>query len=267
MRLFGNGDFVQLTRAQRGWRCAVIYPVSTAEQFTSTNHQFETGSRWFVVALLKGLAGAWFAQRRTNQQHRSKRIENGWLVAITFLGFAAVAAADCNRARVIVQQHHAQAVVVQQHHAVTYNHAQAVQFVPVQISPDYYYSTQNHYRDNLLADAVVGRLVQAQIQALKTPQIQQQQAPCPCPQQNQPGAKASTGVNEKLVALVNARCIKCHQGPDPGGGLSLENLDAVPKGQRWTSHGLVNAGEMPKGGQPISDDEVKLFVEWAKAAR
>lgn len=170
--------------------------------------------------------------------------------------------ADCNRTRVVVQQHHAQAVVVQQqHHAVSYNHAQAIQFVPVAISPDYYYSTQNHYRDSLLADAVVGRLMQAQT---KAPQIQQHQAPCPCPI-NQP--KAATGVSEKLVALVNARCIKCHQGPTPGGGLNLENLDAIPKGQRWTSHGLVNSGEMPKGGQPISDDEVKLFVEWAKAGR
>lgn len=191
------------------------------------------------------------------------------LSVLALLAIAFTVEADCNRARVIVQQHHAQAVVVQQqHHAVTYNHAQAVQFVPVAISPDYYYSTNDYYRTLVQAKLIAGELRQ---QDLKAP-IQQQQAPCPCQNQNQPAgqsqqAKASTGINEKLVALVNSRCIKCHQGAAPGGGLSLENLDAVPKGMRWASHGLANNGEMPKGGQPVSDEEVKLFMEWAKAAR
>lgn len=197
----------------------------------------------------------------------------GVFISVLALLIVAVAVnADCNRARVIVQQHHAQAVVVQQHHAVNYNHAQAVQFVPVQISPDYYYSTNDYYRTLVQAKLIAGELRQQdlKVQQQQAPQVQQQQSPCPCQLQNQPiqtPTVKATSVNEKLAALVSARCIKCHQGPMPGGGLSLENLDMVPKGARWTSHGLVNAGEMPKGGQPISDEEVKLFVEWAKAAR
>ena len=44
-------------------------------------------------------------------------------------------------------------------------------------------------------------------------------------------------------------------------------LPATSKGQRWHAYALSNSGEMPKGGQAIPDDEVRLIYEWAKAAK
>lgn len=169
---------------------------------------------------------------------------------------------DCNRARVIVQQpHHAVQVVHQA--AVNYHHAaQAVHFVPVAISPDFYYSTNNFYQALVQAKLVAGEL--AQMQAPK-PAIAQIQTPCPCPKTE---AKVTAGnVNEKLAALISGRCLKCHQGPSAGGGLSLENLDSLPRFQRWACYASVNRGKMPKGGQAISDQEVDLFAEWAESGR
>lgn len=134
--------------------------------------------------------------------------------------------------------------------------------VPVEVYPrDHYYSLDSYYRDKLLVDAIVGRLVQS------APVDQPKAKPTPQQPANQPEAPAiKTDVPEGLAALVQAKCIKCHAG-GAGGRVDLSDLSIVPEGVRWQCYGLVNAGEMPKGLEPIPDKDVQVFYEWAKTAR
>ncbi len=69
MRLLRNGDHFVLTRCQRGWRCELRYSASTDEQFTDVSRTYETGSRWALLALLKGWLGAKRAKRRIERAH------------------------------------------------------------------------------------------------------------------------------------------------------------------------------------------------------
>lgn len=140
--------------------------------------------------------------------------------------------------------------------------------VSLAVAPDYYFSVNSYYRDNLLADAIAFRLLSRQGgaagAAAGVPNLVPQAPPQPVMPRVQPGA-FRTDVNPKLIEVVNASCIKCH-GATPSGGasVSLVDLSTVPPGLRWHAHGLVNTGEMPKGGKELGNDVVLLFYEWAK---
>jgi mono/diheme cytochrome c family protein len=137
--------------------------------------------------------------------------------------------------------------------------------VKVLVSPDYYYSISDGYREALLADAIAYRLLAAQGRAAPPSEVVPRYEE---PKTKRPGGsapQAATEVSEALKKLADARCAKCHSGGD--NGIDLDDLSTVPEGQRWHAHALVNSGEMPKGGKAITDDEVKLFYEWAKSAR
>lgn len=164
---------------------------------------------------------------------------------------AVVSAGDfCHRRQVIIQREQVANPVVKRR-------VVEERVVEKVVHPDYYYSTRDYYRDQLLVDAIVGKLLQLQRQGLLAPG-------------GQPGRRmpivggANAGIDPQLVALTQRVCIKCHQQGNAGNGLVLTDLATVSEGQRWKAYGLVNGGIMPKGGQPVSDDEAKLFFDWAQ---
>ncbi len=142
----------------------------------------------------------------------------------------------------------------------------------VEYRKDYYFSIDGYYRDKLLVDAIVGRLVQLQSPANPQGHIQnvpknivpQNQAPVQPqnPAQNNNGP-INTQVKPDLQKIVQDKCIKCHSGNNSN-RMNLSNLASLGAGERWYVHGLVNSGEMPKGGPQLTDNEVLLVYEWAK---
>ena len=78
MRLFSNGDFLRLTRAQAGWHVYVYFEAETDRQFTKEPFSYETGSRWAWLALLKGYIGARSQKRRIEAEAVSGRMAKGW---------------------------------------------------------------------------------------------------------------------------------------------------------------------------------------------
>lgn len=77
-RVFRNGNWITLVRAQLGWKCEVLLNVSTSEQSTDVPVSYETGSRWFLVALVKGLWGARQQKKRLEYEHAELRKHKGW---------------------------------------------------------------------------------------------------------------------------------------------------------------------------------------------
>ncbi len=47
-----------LTKAQYGWICDTCFTVTTAQQFTAEEHVIRAGSRWAVLAVIKGYLAA-----------------------------------------------------------------------------------------------------------------------------------------------------------------------------------------------------------------
>ena len=175
-----------------------------------------------------------------------------------------------NRARVVIHQaYHAPvrvAAVVAADHDF-----QKVVLVPkavrVLANPDYYYTVGDSYKDNLLADAVAFRVLNS---------LRGKTAPGPVagPGEAAPAmgkAEASTArpsaptaVDAKLKAVVEASCVKCHAGKN---GIDLSDLSTLARVDRLNALDQILTGEMPKGGKPVSDDEVLLFRQWARSAK
>lgn len=160
----------------------------------------------------------------------------------------------------------------------TYYEPHYVELVPKAIktfvSPDYYFSVGDAYRDALLADAIAYRVLLGQQSGQKAvppyqavPRIPQDpEVPRGKPEsREQPGQRQSTQpVPEKLKEVIAASCLGCHAGqqsPD------FSDPAVVSKGLRWAAHGLVAGGDMPKGGKPLPDEVVVLFYQYAKSAR
>lgn len=164
--------------------------------------------------------------------------------------------------------------VVQQYHAPTY-HQQAYyppQYVPVQISSDYYYSTSSYYQQQLQADATAAKTVQLLADAIRLGQafqLQQPQqfAPQPLIQQPAPPPQAKgTPVSPALANLIAARCLKCHSGADAKGGVNFDNLSTTPKAIRRKATSLACLGEMPPTGPELTHEEIALLKAWMRAA-
>ena len=96
------------------------------------------------------------------------------------------------------------------------------------------------------------------------------QAPVTPPQPRGPrnGRRGSSTVPPELEAIVQRSCLRCHGASyqEQGGGFDLRDLEAVDREHRLLSYMMVNTGEMPMGGKPLSDQEVAVFKEWAKMA-
>ncbi len=142
--------------------------------------------------------------------------------------------------------------------------------VAVATSPDYYYSLNSYYQSSLIADAVIGRLTilnQQQPSPSPLPPIPQKTAPQPAPKDGPPKTSLSNGDTQALTKLVSDKCLRCHGPQKSEGGLDLSRLDAVPIGKRFAAFSLCAAEEMPKGGQPLGDSELRLLYAWARGGQ
>jgi hypothetical protein len=154
---------------------------------------------------------------------------------------------------------------------VAYN-AVATQVIAVPTSLDFYYSLDNFNRANLIADAVIGRLTLLNQQSLP-PAKATAQPPGPMRSMEAVPGKVSAilgipspGADEpdaRLAKVVGNSCIRCHSGAKLGGGLDLSNLSAIPELQRYKIAAWVLDGSMPKGGEPLPDEQAKLFMDWS----
>lgn len=136
------------------------------------------------------------------------------------------------------------------------------------LAPDYYFSTQDYYREQTLADAIAYRVMMMQQKGVMggnkpatsdvVPGINSQ-ARLPAPA----AAPASGSIPDGLQAVVDSKCVRCHSGSDPK-RVNLSDLSAVPLATRWECFGRVVAGDMPKGGQRLEDASMKLFGQWTE---
>lgn len=153
---------------------------------------------------------------------------------------------------------------------------QAVIYVPkaiaVRVNPEThgnYTSINDYYRDKLLVDAIVGRMIQLQQQGLLAPMQQQLQKPNdqkPMPFADLPKHDASNPKEVKLAQIVQVRCISCHNDTNNKGGLSLTDLTTLSRGMRWEMHGRVASGDMPRGKKALPNEEVPPFYDFAIAS-
>lgn len=79
-----------------------------------------------------------------------------------------------------------------------------------------------------------------------------------------------------IYALLSGRCLECHSGNDPRGGLNLSSRDGLAKGsdsgiifdsQSWESSVLLNvieSGDMPPKGK-LTDEEKKTLKDWIQS--
>jgi mono/diheme cytochrome c family protein len=150
------------------------------------------------------------------------------------------------RSRAVCRPHHAPAVAVETVYAAAFLQ------VPVPVYP--------------VLGVGYGGDVAAEVKALRE-ELARELARLRQPAAAGPAAPAAPAKHAALAAVVQAKCLRCHGPQRKEGGLDLSDLGAVPAGRRWAAHGLASSGEMPKGGGPVGDDEVRLFYEWAREKR
>ena len=149
-----------------------------------------------------------------------------------------------------------------------------VKVLEVLASPAYYYSVQNYYAEKLLADSIVGRILEAQKNGLigGVPQTPPQGGIVPtnpmAPVGPKVGVQAGPYQEEKLLAVVNQSCASCHSGGVAKGGFTILSDDGkladLDEKMVWKTMGLVTSGDMPRGGKPVADESIPLFFTWAK---
>jgi hypothetical protein len=209
------------------------------------------------------------------------------------------AIAQCNlRSRVVYPTYAAKVYTQynQYHYQAPHNNYKDIVLVPkaieVVVSPDYYFSVSDYYRDKLLVDALAGRILDLQRQQNQPPLVQPQPVAPPKVTQmppvtpmtpvpvNPPVAKwenvPGTFQKPELLQVLNTSCAKCHSPSNSKGGLSLVTSDGkiakLSKEMVLESFRQVNTGRMPKSnGQdkadPVSDQAVVLFDEWVENVR
>lgn len=129
-----------------------------------------------------------------------------------------------------------------------------------------YYEVGADLRNEAIAEKVATKIAEKVLEKIKgsLPTV-----PLPdAPGVDVPPAPGSAAVQ----AIFERSCVACHGPAKQDGGLQL--LDdqggfiALPNGKplkdvAWHVFGLVNSGIMPKGGDPLTDDEVKVVFDWA----
>jgi mono/diheme cytochrome c family protein len=160
-----------------------------------------------------------------------------------------------------------------------YKYKETVILVPkaiqVEVQRDHYYSINQSARDDLLADAIVGRLLrlqqsqQGQPKSDRVTPVNQGSAPKGPKVKDLGDDRAGQYQDPAMVKIVADSCAKCHGVASKYTKFLTTDgkLPDLPAGKVWEAFGLVNSGEMPKGGKSLGDEDVKKFYEWAKNAR
>lgn len=175
-----------------------------------------------------------------------KRILTLSFVLVLFV--AGPLAADCHRQRVIVQHH---AAVVNHHVAAVVAPVYVAQYVPVQV-PTYSvgYAAPQQQQDTSLALAV--EKLSLAVERLSKGGAQTQ----------------ADSLDAKAAGVLAARCASCHTGAASKGKLAIFTAPGqlAPTVDRFLLWEAADSGRMPKGGQPIPDDEARVLREWVAQA-
>lgn len=151
------------------------------------------------------------------------------------------------------------------------NYGYNVKVIEAIVSPDYYYSVGSYYREKVLADAIVGRILEAQKNGLiggqpPTGSIAPTN-PAPTKPSGDGSVKAGAYQEPKLLASVTKHCASCHSGGTAKGNFTILTDDGklVDLDERMAekTFRLVSTGIMPKGGNPVPDVDIPLYNEWA----
>lgn len=192
--------------------------------------------------------------------------------------------AGCHlRPRIVYSSYHHYAPVTsypsyayKQHYYYDYGHEKIIllpKVVEVEVHRDHYYSIDPYYQQSLLADAIVGRLLQAQNKTAPVrtgyPSTPVTTPPSSPTKKGSQEVKAGSYQEPKLLKVINDSCVKCHGANSSNIALVTADgkLADISEGEAWKCFGLVNSGEMPKASKSLNDEQVKLFYEWAKNAR
>lgn len=149
---------------------------------------------------------------------------------------------------------------------------------PHEAHVDHFYLIDNSYRDAILLKAIRGAFTEVlakdgpQAPAARPAQREafQPMPPADAPLKTKWQDVPSKFQNEKLLAVVNTRCVRCHGPSKQEKGLSLVTSDGkalakVSRECRLDCSVQALTGDMPKNGSKVEDQSVALFVEWAKA--
>ena len=80
------------------------------------------------------------------------------------------------------------------------------------------------------------------------------------------GNAAQSSADPAFVALYTAKCLRCHGGEKTDGGFDVRRYSAMSlkdKVEGVIPRLMLPKGDekhMPKGGEPLSPDEIKLFL-------
>lgn len=175
------------------------------------------------------------------------------LIGLLFLLFTTpLVAGECGAVRRVVVTHYP--VVVKDYY-------ERIRVIPIEVHRDHYYSF-----NPLLAELQeTNRLLRLQLDG-KTAPIRGGTVQSPEKEKSVP---PGTYQDEKLLAVVNKSCVKCHGAESKHTKFVTKDgkLSDLPAGKVWEAFALVNTGEMPSTGEKLTDDEVKMFYDWGKKAR
>lgn len=138
------------------------------------------------------------------------------------------------------------------------------QVIAVERNRDHYYSIDGAYQQSLLADAIVGRLLQAQIRGGV-----QKPDPSQLEKVKSASVRRASGFQEvKLLKVLNDSCVKCHGAADKYPLVTVDNkILECSEEYAWKIFGKVSTGEMPKSSDALGNDETKLFYDFVIAQK
>jgi len=188
------------------------------------------------------------------------------LSLLALASLCSLAAADCNRVRSVYASYSKTYVAPVQYIVP--------QVIAVEVQRQHYYSIDGAYQQSLLADAIVGRLLQLQMGATKGTERRE-----PGPGNGSPGGSylggavagqlgASNYQSPELAAALKNACLKCHDGKVRTAFLSSDDrLLDLPKSKVCEIYRLVNTGKMPKGASPLEDKYMPLIDAWVEGSK
>ena len=130
---------------------------------------------------------------------------------------------------------------------------------------DYYYKVISDAEREKLAELISTKVVEKLKTSLPPT------TPNPTNPTNIPTANDG---NTQITALLTNKCINCHKGQEAKGGLSIFNengtLADLTNEQKWNIFDRTDASNlapelvMPKGGTPLTNEEVTLIRLWVR---
>lgn len=174
---------------------------------------------------------------------------------------------------------HGQLYYYQNGYYYAYHQKETIVLVPKAIQVevahhrDHYYSIDSYAQQNLLADAIVGRLLRLKSEETEAPKSRPKVETKDEPKVDVTVPKADTepvadeNQDPAFLKVLTNSCAKCHGHASKHMRLVTKDgkIAKISSGDAWECFGLVNSGEMPKGGKSLSDDDVKLFYARAKS--